>query len=331
LQQQETGSGAESMNIAHLPAALSSAVSLEALYPLLAERSIGAGWNKPEPAMWPQPRQNFLPFAWRYSDAAAAFEAASRLVSTEQAERRNLILVNPVQGNIYSTLRTLVVAYQSILPGETARSHRHSPNALRLVLDEGGGAYTTVNAKKIPMHAGDVVLTPSGSWHGHGHDGERPATWIDYLDVPLVQLLEPIFFEPHPAGVEQPEHVTPESPFIYSFAATEKRLAAATQDVRFGRQIELGGPALKTMALHMMQLDAGIHTAPIHTTANNVYTVIRGEGRTVVDGESFSWRRGDVIAAPAWRPHHHVAASETVLFRVTDAPVLAALGLLRGA
>jgi gentisate 1,2-dioxygenase len=320
------------MNSRSLPAtALSAAASLDELYPLLADRSIGAGWNKPEPAMWPQPKKNFMPFRWHYSDAAAAFEAASRLVSTEQAERRNLILVNPVAGNIYSTLRTLVVAYQSILPGETARSHRHSPNALRLVLDAGGGAYTTVNAKRIPMHEGDVVLTPSGSWHGHGHDGDRAATWVDYLDVPLVQLLEPIFFEPHPAGIEIPERVTPESPFIFPFAVTEARIAQVQADPRFGRQIELGDPAMKTIGLHMMHLTPGTATTPVQTTANNVYTVIRGEGRTTIDGETFEWRRGDVIAAPAWRPHHHTAQSDAVLFRVTDAPVMAALGLLRDA
>lgn len=318
------------MNSPALPAsALGAAASLEALYPLLAARSIGAGWNKPEPAMWPEPKQNFRPFHWKYADAAAAFEAASRLVSTEQAERRNLILVNPVQGNIYSTLRTLVVAYQSILPGETARSHRHSPNALRLVLDAGGGAYTTVDARKIRMHAGDVVLTPSGSWHGHGHDGNAPATWIDYLDVPLVQLLEPIFFEPHPAGIEKPEREAPDSPFIFSFSKTEAQLTSAPADPHYGRQVELGKPALKTMGLYMARLEAGSKTAPLKTTANNVYTVVRGEGRTIVDGETFEWERGDVIAAPSWRSHHHHAASESILFRVSDSPVLAALGLLR--
>ena len=311
-------------------ATLSAASTLETLYPLLAERSVGAGWNKPEPAMWAEPKKNFVPFHWRYADAAAAFEAASRLVSTEQAERRNLILVNPIPGNIYSTLRTIVVAYQSILPGETARSHRHSPNALRLILDAGGGAFTTVNKKKIPMTEGDVVLTPSGSWHGHGHDGDRPATWLDYLDVPLVQLLEPIFFEHHPDGIEQPERVTPESPFIFHFSKTEERLAQAKPDARFGRQVELGNPALRTLALYMMHLDAGTQTAPVKTTANNIYTVVRGEGRSTIDGETFHWQRGDVIAAPAWRSHHHVADKDTVLFRVTDAPVMAVLGLLRG-
>ena len=107
--------------------------------------------------------------------------------------------------------------------------------------------------------------------------------------------------------------------------------SATPADPQYGRQIELGNPALKTMGLHMMQLAAGLQTAPVQTTANNAYTVIRGEGRTIVEGETFDWRRGDVIAAPAWRPHHHVAASEAILFRVTDTPVMAALGLLRSA
>lgn len=63
----------------------------------------------------------------------------------------------------------------------------------------------------------------------------------------------------------------------------------------------------------------------------NVYSVVRGRGETVVDGERFEWSRGDVVVAPAWRPHEHHAAEDTVLFRVTDAPLLDALGFLRSA
>ena len=37
-----------------------------------------------------------------------------------------------------------------------------------------------------------------------------------------------------------------------------------------------------------------------------------------------------MIAAPAWRSHHHVAGKAAVLFRVTDAPGMAVRGLLRG-
>ena len=38
--------------------------------------------------------------------------------------------------------------------------------------------------------------------------------------------------------------------------------------------------------------------------------VIEGEGDTVIDGQSFNWSRGDVIAIPSWRPFHHVARRE---------------------
>ena len=97
----------------------------------------------------------------------------------------------------------------------------------------------------------------------------------------------------------------------------------------FGTSIELGGPALDTIALHMMRLKAGMRTAEHRSTANNVYAVVRGSGVTDVDGQRFTWSRGDVIAAPAWRPHHHEAADDALVFRVTDEPVLRKLGFYR--
>jgi gentisate 1,2-dioxygenase len=83
------------------------------------------------------------------------------------------------------------------------------------------------------------------------------------------------------------------------------------------------------MALYMMRLDRGIRTAPYRTTANNIYAVVQGEGTSTVDGERFEWRRGDVIAAPAWRPHCHEATGGAILFRVTDEPVMQRFGWWR--
>ena len=80
----------------------------------------------------------------------------------------------------------------------------------------------------------------------------------------------------------------------------------------------------------MMQLQPDRPTAPLQTTANNIYAVVQGSGSSVIDGQSFEWRRGDVFAAPAWRPHHHRASEpDTLLFRVTDEPALQRLGFLR--
>ena len=119
------------------------------------------------------------------------------------AERRNLILFNPVPGNTYSTTRTMIAAYQMVMPGETARSHRHTPNALRLVLDARPRAYAVVDGKQIPMLPGDVILTPSWCWHGFQNESDSCVYGIDFLDAPLVHFLEPMFFEPYPAGVEK--------------------------------------------------------------------------------------------------------------------------------
>jgi Cupin domain len=89
------------------------------------------------------------------------------------AERRSLIMVNPAPGNTCATTRNLVAAYQMIQPGETARSHRHTPAALRLVLDVGDDVYTVVDGKRVDMTPGDVVLTPSWCWHGHARHMRR--------------------------------------------------------------------------------------------------------------------------------------------------------------
>jgi gentisate 1,2-dioxygenase len=313
------------------PETLARSPTLEALYPQLASIGLGAGWNKPTPSLWPEPHKSFPAYHWRYGQAKGALDAAGRLINTELAERRNLILINPLEGNGYATARTLVAAYQMIMPKEKARSHRHTPNALRLVIDGAPGAYTTVNGKKLPMVAKDVVLTPNWCWHGHGNDSDGCAYWLDFLDVPLVHLLDPMFFEPHPEEFEDDAPEAPDSPFIFPWAETERRLAEAAPDPsgRHGVSVELGRPALDTMALYMMRLAPGRATTSYRTTANTLYAVVEGEGTTTVDGERFQWARGDVVVVPSWRTQSHRAADGAVLFRVTDEPVMGRLGFLR--
>lgn len=305
--------------------------SLEELYGKLSMVGMGPGWAKPTASLWPAPRKTLAPAHWSYEQARGALDAAGRLINTELAERRNLILFNPVEGNIYGTVRTLVAAYQMIMPGEWARAHRHTPNALRLILDAEPGTYTVVDGVNLAMEPGDVLLTPNWSSHGHGNDSKACAYWLDFLDVPLVQLLEPMFFEPH----EEEQHAaferqppTKDSPFVFSLADTLRRLeeTSPTPGGPFGTSIELGSPALETMGLHMMKLKPGTRTAEHQSTANNIYAIVRGSGVTNVDGERFAWKRGDVIAAPAWRPHFHEPSEDALVFRVTDEPVLHKLG-----
>jgi gentisate 1,2-dioxygenase len=311
--------------------------SLEELYGKLDLVGIAPGWNKKTPSLWSTPKKNFQPAHWAYEQARGALDAAGRLINTELAERRNLILFNPASEASYGTVRTLVAAYQMIMPGEWARSHRHTPNALRLILDSEPGTYTEVDGVKIAMEPGDVLLTPNWSSHGHGNDGRACAYWLDFLDVPLVQLLEPMFFEPAEeeggSGKDASAGAPPtkDSPFVFPLSETLKHLDAAAPDPSgpFGTSVQLGNPAMDTIGLHMMRLAPRIKTATLQTTANNIYAIVQGSGATNVDGERFAWRRGDVIAAPAWRPHCHEASDDALLLRVTDEPAMLRLGFLR--
>ena len=65
---------------------------------------------------------------------------------------------------------------------------------------EGQGAYTTVEGVKCPMSRGDLILTPTGLWHEHGHDGVDPVVWLDVLDLPLVYYMEASY---HTNGISQ--------------------------------------------------------------------------------------------------------------------------------
>lgn len=307
-----------------------SVTSLEQLYERLASTAMGAGWNKPTPSLWSEPRKTFVPMHWSYGAAKPALDVAGRLIDTTLAERRNLILANPIECNTYGTSRTLVAAYQMVLGGERARTHRHSPNALRLIVDTQQGAFTIVDGVRVPMSPGDVVLTPAWSWHGHANESEAPAYWIDFLDAPLVQLLEPMFFEQHPDGFETATETVEQSPMLYRWVDVEPALAKAPADPRYGRRVNLdAGTQLSTIALTMLGLDAGTTTTPLRTTANVIYAVVSGEGTSEIDGSRFTWSRGDVFVAPAWRPHTHRADEDAVLLRVSDEPLQAKLGLLR--
>src|SRR5256712_14103196 len=153
---------------------------------------LNAPWNREESVPAPRPRLSY--FQWRWADIEPLLRQAGELMTPGRgAERRTLQLTNPgVAGQ--SATHTLVTAVQLLLPGECAPAHRHSPTAIRFIM-QGQGAYTTVEGEQCPMEPGDLVLTPSWTWHDHGSEAAEPVVWMDGLDVPLIRSLDTMFFE----------------------------------------------------------------------------------------------------------------------------------------
>jgi gentisate 1,2-dioxygenase len=218
-----------------------------------------------------------------------------------------------------------VAAYQCVKGGETARTHRHTPAALRLVLEAKPGTFTVVNGARVDMMPGDVVLTPSWSWHGHVNETDRTSFWIDFLDIPFVQLSEAMFFEQYPAGGLEPIKESGATPFRIPCA----QALGSGSDAKL---VEIAKGVMPTIALHLMRQPAGSHVEFAKTTTNNIYAVISGEARFTAEGGLIeTLGPGDVIAVPCWHEHAVDAPQDTALLRVSDEPLLAKLGLAKTA
>jgi len=294
--------------------------SLPDLEKKLDAADLTPGWIKRErPLLWRQMKSDCVPAHWSYRQIRPYLEQAGRELSTELAERRNFVMRNPFPGNNVSTLHTMICAYQTILPGERAMSHWHASHAMRVIL-ESKGAYSIVNGHKHPMESGDIVLTPGGCWHGHGHDGDAQAFWFDGLDVPLTHLLEPMFYEPHPDKWEPVREEGAESPMRFKWSDTLRRLdvAAADDSGHFGTRIDLDAPMMPTLKLQVSRWPRGWGNRPFRHTANTVYVVMQGEGQSRIGDKYFDWAFGDTFVAPGWTRIQHKVGADSVLCTISD-------------
>lgn len=336
-----------------------SAEELQGYYEELRAQHVAPAWLSAAVSL--EPRAKAVPYVWHWKDLRPQALRAAQLVGTKQAERRVLRLTNPgLSGGAAST--TLAANIQIVMPGEIARAHRHTPAALRFII-EGQGGYTVVNGERIPMFPGDLVLTPNWTWHDHANDTDQPMMWLDGLDTPLVRMLEAGFYEEYgedrqplgptsdragtrySAGGLLPAWESPPAarysplwhyPLSHARAAL-KRLAATGGGSPFdGTILEYtnplaGGPVMPTIACYIQLLQPGQRTrAHRHTGCTN-YHVIEGSGYSVVGDRQLVWEDKDVFTVPTWAFHEHVNTGHrpALLFSFSDAPVMKALDLYR--
>jgi gentisate 1,2-dioxygenase len=289
------------------------------------------------------------PVLWAWRTMEPLVQRAIALTSPAVAERRVLSFIDPAahEGEFH-TISNLNAALQILLPGEVARPHRHSPDALRFVL-EGGGAITKVDGTLASMEFGDLVLTPGWCWHEHWHDGTTPMVWLDVLNVHTHLHMGTCSFEPGPVHDVPPPvdssgfisaNVIPDLPasnvspvFRYPLSEAKRALDASAPARDGARRVRYvnpltAGPVMPLIDCYLVRLDPGVTTLPFRTSAHTICAVVEGTGSTTAGSGTIKWEPRDVFTLPHRAAVTHTAETTSYLFVVTDREILLRLGLL---
>ncbi|HXR90572.1 MAG TPA: gentisate 1,2-dioxygenase [Steroidobacteraceae bacterium] len=327
-------------------------------YERAAQESLAPLWRVLHGLVTQTPQTPCLPAHWSYERIRPYLIEACDLISTEEAQRRVLILENPGMPGQSRITRSLFAGLQIIRPGEIAPAHRHVASALRFII-EGKGAYTAVDGERTMMEPGDFVITPSWTWHDHGNESDVPMVWLDGLDMHIVNLLDASFREDYPGGaypVTRPEgsayaeagrNLLPvdfqgggqTSPiFNYPYGATREALQRLTHlrdpdechsyKMRYINPVN-GGPAMPTLSTAMQLLPRGFKSQAYRCTSGTVFVIVEGSGHVRIGERRFTWQPHDLFVVPSWHSFELEAASEAVIFSYSDQIVQEKLGLFR--
>jgi gentisate 1,2-dioxygenase len=323
-------------------------------------REISALNMKPlwERAMRLKPGTAAVPAIWRWREVRPLLMRACEVITAREAERRVLMLENPALAGTTFITTTLYAGLQAILPDEIARTHRHTPNALRFVI-EGEGAYTAIDGERVVMRPGDFVITPGWAWHDHGNVGTHPVVWLDGLDLAFANIMGAHFREDYPQETQpasRPEgdaaarygaNLLPvdhrpsgcASPILsYPYERTREALERLAKSgpphpshgykLRYANP-GTGGHAFPTMAAFMQWLPKGFSGRDYRSTDGTVFCVAEGSGRAAIGTARFEFAPHDVFVVPAWETYRLEAGSDCMIFSYSDRAAQEALGFWR--
>ena len=349
------------MNAPQPATALAAAAQRQQLYSDMSPLNLTPLWEVLHALVPPQPTSPCVAALWKYDEIRPFLMRAGEAITAEEAVRRVLILENPALRGQSSITQSLYAGLQLILPGEVAPSHRHTQSALRFIV-EGEGAYTAVDGERTTMRPGDFIITPSWTWHDHGHEADGPVVWLDGLDIPMVRFLDAGFAQNGSArsqGVFKSEgssfaryghnmapvrgdapfgHTSPI--FSYPYERSREALHELERDtpadpwdgfkLRYVNPLT-GGSPMPTMATFMQRLPPQFAGKPYRQTDGAVHSVVEGSGTVHIGhadaARTFHFKPRDHFVIPSWHTARFASETGCVLFSFSDRPVHQALGI----
>jgi gentisate 1,2-dioxygenase len=339
----------------------STAQMRQQLYRDMDAHNLTPLWEVLHALVPPQPNTPCVPAFWKYDEVRPYLMRAGEVITAEEAVRRVLILENPKLRGQSAVTQSLYAGLQLILPGEVAPSHRHTQSALRFIV-EGSGAYTAVDGERTTMQPGDFIITPSWTWHDHGHEADSPVVWLDGLDIPMVRFFDAGFAQNDASKSQNVTRAEGSSfaryghnmvpvrgasphgkaspifsyPYDRSREALEHLERSAPIDEWDGVKLRYvnpltGGWTMPTIGTFLQKLPAGFRGKGWRQTDGAVYSVVEGQGEVVISRGEQEWRYRfgprDHFVVPSWHTARLSSDPGCVLFSFSDRPVHEALGL----
>lgn len=189
-----------------------------------------------------------------------------------------------------------------------------------LVIDDSPLRIDALNVGNIfEWHDDDgQAVTRSPGFHESRYGNCRPAGRNGELPGPFEGTREP----------------TPPYRFVWSDMAASIEHAESDEDARDpydGTVMQYTNPAsgddplFPTIGVEARRLHDGTRTEIHSHNATEVFYVIEGTGRTIVEGDPLEWSDQDLFVVPTYKAHAHEPDVDATLLAVTDRPLLEAI------
>src|SRR5258708_9534822 len=207
--------------------------------------------------------------------------------------------------------------------------------------------------------AGVCVGTPGRSGREDANEPSEPMSWLDGLDIPMVQFFDASFAEgsdddqqaiTRPAGdslARYGHNLLPVDgkrssktspifnyPYSHTREALERAKVSGEWDACHGLKLKFSNPetgdfAMPTIGTFIQLLPKAFKTARYRATDATVFAAIEGKGRTRIGDQTFEWGPRDLFVVPSWQWVTHEAEADSVLFSFSDRPVQQKLDFFR--